>query len=58
MNIQKAREALLLFEPVTREQDKAREFLARFLYEVEELMKNNSIKQTPALFKPFEVKNG
>lgn len=28
--------------------------LMKFLYEMETLMKNNSIKQTPALFKPFD----
>lgn len=54
MNIEDARHALAHFSPITAEQELAKETLKVFIAEVEDVVKNNSIKQTPALFRPFD----
>lgn len=54
MNVEDVKKALKLFDPITAEQELAKETLRVFIEEVEQLLAKNSIKQTPALFRPFE----
>jgi hypothetical protein len=57
MNIQEvddALDSLICGLPTAEHYDKEIKIISSFIDEVEQLLKNNSIKQTPALFKPFD----
>lgn len=54
LNVEVARKALGVLAPKDKQQRQAFQEVDAFITSVENLLKNNSIKQVPALFKPRE----